>query len=213
MKIGGNPLRVWNGDFATIREIDVGTWFDPAFAAERVPTLGEVLEAVRGKARLVIELKYYGHDQQLEQRVIDVVEAHDMAQEVALMSLSLPGIQKARALRPGWHSGLLAATAVGDLSRLDMDFLAVNAGMANRRFIERAHQRGRRVFVWTINDPASMSYWMSRGVDGIITDEPAMARRVLEERAEMGPAERLLINAAMLFGKPVPTGVYRDNSP
>jgi glycerophosphoryl diester phosphodiesterase len=94
-----------------------------------------------------------------------------------------------------------------------MDFLAVNAGMANRRFIERAHQRGRRVFVWTINDPASMSYWMSRGVDGIITDEPAMARRVLEERAEMGPAERLLINAAMLFGKPVPTGVYRDNSP
>ena len=213
MKIAGNPLRVWNGDLATIREIDVGSWFDPAFADQRVPTLGEVLDAVRGKARLVIELKYYGHDRQLEQRVIDTVEAHDMAQEVALMSLSLPGIEKARALRPGWHAGLLAATAVGDLSRLDMDFLAVNAGMANRRFIQRAHQRGRRVLVWTVNDPASMSYWMSRGVDGIITDEPAMARQVLAERAELSPAERLLVNAAMLFGRPVPTGVYRDNSP
>ena len=188
MKIGGNPLRVWDGDLATIREIDVGSWFDPSFADERVPTLGEVLDAVRGRARLVIELKYYGHDEQLEQRVIDTVEAHDMAQEVALMSLSLPGIEKARGLRPGWHAGLLAATAVGDLTRLDMDFLAVNAGMANRHFIERAHQRGRRVFVWTVNDPASMSYWMSRGVDGLITDEPAMARQV-------------------------PTGVYRDNSP
>ena len=213
MKIGGNPLRVWDGDLATIRDIDVGSWFDPSFADERVPTLGEVLDAVRGKARLVIELKYYGHDEQLEQRVIDIVEAHDMAQEVALMSLSLPGIEKARALRPGWHAGLLAATAVGDLSRLDMDFLAVNAGMANRSFIERAHQRGRRVFVWTVNDPASMSYWMSRGVDGVITDEPAMARQVLKERAALSPAERLLINAAMLFGRPVPTGVYRDNSP
>ena len=42
---------------------------DPARA------LAEVLEVCRGKAGVNIELKYYGHDQALEQRVVDVVEA------------------------------------------------------------------------------------------------------------------------------------------
>ena len=89
------------------------SWFGEQFQDQRVPTLAEVLRECRGKVGVFVELKYYGHDEALEQRVIDVVEAHDMAQEVALMSLSLPGIEKARGIRPGWHAGLLAATAVG----------------------------------------------------------------------------------------------------
>ena len=44
--------------------------------------------------------------------------------------------------------------------------------------IRRSHRRGMRVFVWTINDPVQMSVMLSRGVDGLITDEPALARRV-----------------------------------
>jgi hypothetical protein len=34
---------------------------------------------------------------------------------------------------------------------------------------------------------------MSRGVDGLITDDPAMARRVQEIRAELTPFGRLLV--------------------
>jgi len=49
------------------------------------------------------------------------------------------------------------------------------------------------VYVWTINDPVQMSVMMSRGVDGLITDVPAMARRVQEIRAELTPFGRLLV--------------------
>jgi glycerophosphoryl diester phosphodiesterase len=129
------------------------------------------------------------------------------------MSLKLPGIQKLKALRPDWTAGLLAATAVGDLSRLDVDFLAVNAGMASPRFIRRARAAGKPVFVWTINDALSLSHWMSMGVDGVITDEPALARQVLAERASLSPAERLLLGAALFFGKPEVATNYRDSSP
>jgi glycerophosphoryl diester phosphodiesterase len=50
-------------------------------------------------------------------------------------------------------------------------------------------------------------------VDGIITDEPELARKVLAERAEMSSVERLLIHTAVLLGRPIPQKEYRDQSP
>jgi glycerophosphoryl diester phosphodiesterase len=41
---------------------------------------------------------------------------------------------------------------------------------------------------------------MSRGVDGVITDEPALARAVIAERAELGSVERLLLVASYWLG-------------
>jgi glycerophosphoryl diester phosphodiesterase len=161
----------------------------------------------------VIELKYYGHDQDLERRVADLVERTGMAGRVAIMSLKYGGVLKMRGLRPDWTVGLLSATAIGDLSRLDADFLAVNLGMAKPGFIRRAHRAGKKVFVWTVNDPVTMSRVLSLGVDGVITDEPAMARQVIAERAKMSTAERLLVHAAVIFGKPLPQRAYRDESP
>ncbi len=213
MKLANEATKVWNGSLAEIREIDVGSWFDPQFSGERVPTLAEVLELARGKAHVVIELKYYGHDQQLEQRVIDIVEQLGMTDDVAIMSLKYEGIQKVRALRPDWPVGLLSATAIGNLAKLDVDFLAVATGLATPGFIRRSQDQGKQVFVWTVNDAVSLSRMMSLGVDGIITDEPALAREVMEDRASLNPAERLIMHTAVLFGRPEPQRQYRDDSP
>ncbi len=51
------------------------------------------------------------------------------------------------------------------------------------------------------------------GVDGIITDEPALAREVLADRNELNSVERLLVQIAYLMGWQIPVGTYRDNSP
>jgi len=213
MKVAGVDLKVWEGTLQQLREIDIGSWFGPEFSAERVPTLVEVLDEARGRSRVVIELKYYGHDQQLEQRVVDIVEQAGMVNDVAIMSLKYDGIQKIRTLRPDWMIGLLSAKAIGSLARLDADFLAVNMTMATPGFIRRARVAGKQVFVWTVNDPVSMSRMMSLGVDGIITDEPEMARNVLAERSDLSSVERLLVHTAVLFGRPVPPRIYRDQSP
>ena len=65
MKLAGIDLKVRDGTLEQIREIDVGSWFDPQYSAERVPTLTDLLEEAKGKSRVVIELKYYGYDKQL----------------------------------------------------------------------------------------------------------------------------------------------------
>ncbi len=78
-KIAGSGVKIWDADFDEVRELDIGSWFAPEFHAERVPTLEEVLDVAKGRARVNIELKYYGHDQRLEERVVQIVEEMGMA--------------------------------------------------------------------------------------------------------------------------------------
>ncbi len=193
MRAAGVDLKVWSATAADLAVIDVGSWFDPRFSDQRVPTLSQVLELLKGKAGVVIELKYYGHEQDLEQRVVEIVEAAGMAAEVSVMSLEYAGAARTRALRPAWRVGVLSTVSAGDLTRLDVDFLALNGAAATPLMIRKAHKKGMDVYVWTVNDPIQMSVMMSRGVDGVITDEPAHARRVLQAREELGPFGRLLV--------------------
>ena len=213
MKLAGIDLKVWNGTLEQVRALDVGSWFGSEYADERVPTLFEVLNEARGMSGVIIELKYYGHDQNLEQRVVEIVERAGMVDDVMIMSLAYQGIQKIRALRPDWPIGLLAAQAVGDLTQLDADFLAVNSSLATPKFIRNSRAARKQVFVWTVNDAVNMSRMMSLGVDGIITDEPGLAREVLVERSDMNTAERLLVHTALLLGQQLPSREYRDKSP
>jgi glycerophosphoryl diester phosphodiesterase len=96
-------------------------------------------------------------------------------------------------LRPAWTSGLLTAKAIGDLSGVPADFLAVEKAMATRRFIRVAHRAGKPVYVWTVDDPARMIRMIGLGVDGLITNRPDVARAVLDRYARMTQAERLLL--------------------
>ena len=118
-----------------------------------------------------------------------------------------------KAIRPDWRAGVLAATAVGDLSGLEGDFVAVNAATVSPGLIRSVQDAGKDIYVWTVNDPLQMSAMASMGVDGLITDRPAMANEVLRIRAEMGPAERLLLWMATTFGMSVDTETMRDESP
>ena len=199
-KVGGVNLKIWGATYEELQRIDVGRWFSPEFADEHVPKLEQVLELCRDKAGVNIELKYYGHDQRLEERVVEIVERTRMESQIVVMSLKYDAVQKMRRLRPEWTIGLLTATAVGNLTRLDADFLAVHTGLVTSSFVRAAHNRGKKVFAWTVNDPIQMSTMITLGVDALITDEPALARAVLLERAEMNPAERLLLSLSPYFG-------------
>lgn len=70
-----------------LRELDAGSWLDERFTGERIPTLDEVLQAVKGRCTLNIELKatsdmYPG----IAEKVLALLEQHDMKQEVYITS-------------------------------------------------------------------------------------------------------------------------------
>ncbi|TWT99532.1 Glycerophosphoryl diester phosphodiesterase [Botrimarina colliarenosi] len=199
MKAAGVDLKIWDATANRLAAIDLGAGFAPEFAGERVPTFAEVLAECRGKAGVVVELKYYGHDVRLEQRVIEIVEREGMADQTMFMSLYRPGVEKFKSLRPDWRVGQLLSVAVGSKSRLEGDFLAINGSFAKRGLIRSAHRDGREVYAWTVDDPLAMSALISRGVDGVVTNLPAVARSVLAERSGMPPIMRLLVDLADRF--------------
>lgn len=206
-KIGGSALTVAGSTLDQLQQVDIGSGFGPEFADQRVPTLEEVLELCKGRIGVNIELKYYGQQVRLEERVAEIVERSGMVDEVVFMSLSYDGIQTLRRLRPDWKVGLLSSVAIGNLADLDVDFLALNGRAASRHLIRQAHKRDKQVFVWTVNDPVAMASMIGRGADALITDEPALAVTVLGEFEQLEPAQRLLIQLADFFDRP---GLYRE---
>ena len=207
-KVAGVDLKIWDATWDDLQEIDVGSFFSPEFSEQRVPRLEDVLRACQGESGVVIELKYYGHQVRLEERVAEIVDGLGMASDIKVMSLHYEGLQRMKELRPDWTTGILTSVVMGDLTRMDVDFLAVNSGMAKRRFVNSSHRAGKKVLAWTVNDALGMSAMMDLGVDSIITDDPQLAREVLAQRAEMNPVERLLAGLAVYFGgvKETPEG-------
>ncbi len=200
MKVARTPLQIWSSPASQLRQIDIGSYFSPKFKDERVPTLAEALAVCKGVSRVDIELKDYGKSQHLEEHVVELVEAAGMQKDIVSMSLNRRMVENMKRLRPDWKAGLLAAKAVGEPSRLPFDFLAVETRMATASFIRAAHSAHKPVYVWTVNDPQRMIRMIGVGVDGLITDRPALAREVVARYADMTQAERLLLFAMTQFG-------------
>ncbi len=53
--------------------------------------------------------------------------------------------------------------------------------IVTRRFVRRTRRHGIGVFVWTVNEPGDMRRLLALGVDGLISDFPGRARRIVDE--------------------------------
>lgn len=180
--------------------IDVGSWFDPEFSGERLPTLRQVLDAADGRAGVNIELKFTSRAVDLTQRVLDVVRAAGAEDRVEYMSLSYDGTQEIRRLDPEATVGFLSNVSIGNLTDTNVDFLAVSSRAATRSLINSAHEAGMLVYVWTVNTPREMALFIDRGVDGIITDAPQLLNDVIAELNEASLAQRLLLRFSNEIG-------------
>src|SRR3954447_1410894 len=59
--------------------------------------------------------------------------------------------------------------------------------IVDERFLSAAHARGLQVHVWTVDAPEDATALLDLGVDGIMTDRPAMLRELLEQRGQWEP--------------------------
>lgn len=199
MKVAGVSTKVWDATNEDLADIDIGSWFSKEFSDQRTPLLQDVLLAARDTANVIIELKYYGHDQDLERKTIEIVEATGMQDQIATMSLKYDAVQKMRSLRPTWRTGVLAATSLGDVGGLEGDFIALNQASLTAGVIHRAQTAGKDVYAWTVNDPMSVVRMLWAGVDGLITDDPARMRQVIEEYNALTLAERVILSLSDRF--------------
>jgi glycerophosphoryl diester phosphodiesterase len=183
--------RVREMELAQLKQLDAGSYFDAAFAGERIPALEEVLEAVGHRILLNIELKGLSlRDDGLENTVIPLVEQHGLSDRVLFSSFNPFSLRRAKQLAPHIAVGLLYAPNLPlPLSRAWLASLFPHEArhpehtMVDARYMTWAHRRGLRVNTWTVDDPEEMRRLIQLGVHGIITNVPDVCRQVLETTA------------------------------
>lgn len=199
MKLAGDPRRVGQTDYQELAQVDIGRSFHGDFEGERLGRLIDFLEASRNKIKLMIELKYYGEDKLLAEETLRLVRNSAMEKQVSIMSLELAAVRQVQGLAPDWTIGYLSAVGLGNLKRLDVDYIAVSSSQATAKLINGAHTNGLAVYTWTVNDVDGMLDMMELGADGLITDDSAMAVKLIQDVADLTAVERLLLKFRHLW--------------
>ncbi|KKB08942.1 glycerophosphodiester phosphodiesterase family protein [Devosia chinhatensis] len=167
---------------ADLVTLDAGTWFDPRFAAERLPTLEQVIVTL-GELGLSanVEIKQHAHHTSLD-RLVDAVRSAIATRrpETRIMISSFdPDCLKAMAakepdlemamlwvqLPQDWQAQLAAIPA----KTIHMHYKALSIGI-----LEETRKHGIAVRVWTCNDPVQLLSFWDAGLAGVITDNPAI---------------------------------------
>lgn len=161
----------------------------------RIPTLTEALAEIGDDLPVVMEIK----SQRAGERLPDWLSAHDVAARTLVGSFSRRALAPA-APHASWRCAseeelrpyvLLGKLGLAGASAPDADALMVperfrGLRIVTPRFVRRAHRDGFGVFVWTVNRPDSMRRLWDWGVDGLISNEPGRALRILRERIAAG---------------------------
>ncbi len=93
---------------AQLKQLDAGSWFSPEDKGEQIPTLEEVLEIVKGKTKLNLEIKTAGGLYEgIERKVIELVQKYSMEKDVVLTSFDHCVIKKANKMSANIETGLI----------------------------------------------------------------------------------------------------------
>jgi glycerophosphoryl diester phosphodiesterase len=170
-----------------IRKLDAGSWKDSRFAGTKVPLLEEVFETL-GKDKLInIELtNYFTPRDSLVGKVCELIQRHNNAGQIIFSSFSPFNLKTAAGLMPNIPRGLLASPGLLGLWARSFGFmfgdyqaLHPHVTSVSREQIQRTRRVKRRVHVWTANEPGDIRRLRDWDVDGIITDDPAVAVKAL----------------------------------
>ena len=182
-RLAGVDRQVGEMTFEELRKLDVGSWFSPEFAGTQIPTLEEVLELAKGRIKLNIELKNIGKNTDLPERVAELIHQHEMEDQCVITSVSLSYLKRVKAADENLHTGYILPAAYGRYYEDDsFDFISIRSSFVTAGLLERAHAAGKVVHAWTVDSRSEMRRMKSLDVDNIITDYPALAREILEDK-------------------------------
>ncbi len=170
-----------------LRELDAGSSFSPEFKGEKIPTLEEVFETVGKKLLINVELKNYSSIwDDLPVRCAELVKKCSLVDRVIFSSFNPVAIIKVKKALPAAPAGLLTlpgrsgAWGRSWLGRfIPCEALHPEASDVTEDLIRRVHTSRRRVNVWTVDEAETIRKLFSQGVDGVITNDPIIARQAL----------------------------------
>ncbi|EOI6031938.1 glycerophosphoryl diester phosphodiesterase membrane domain-containing protein [Enterococcus hirae] len=122
--------------------------------------------------KLLIEIKNSKNDSKdIVERFVKKYEENILTHQHILQSLTYQTVSDLKNANPKFYVGYILPFNIVGPPVTPADFLTMEYSTINRNFIDSAHQDGKKVYVWTVNDSDGISRMMFYGVDGIITDQ------------------------------------------
>ena len=150
---------------------------------EEIPTLDEILERFGDRCILNIDLK----DENSVLSSCAAVHRMKLLDSVIFSSFHSPWLVKAKLKYPHARTAFISDDRSLDLVRIavatEAEGINTSARITNRKLIEKAHESGLKINVWTVNRPWQMRKFMRLGADGIITDRPDILANQQEKMA------------------------------
>jgi glycerophosphoryl diester phosphodiesterase len=138
---------------------------------EKIPTLEEVLDFLNKKVKILIELKEAG----IEKQVLIAAKVRGLQKNVIIVSFIEEALAKIRELDSEVETGLIYAQHKNPLKtalELKANYLLPLYRFTHTNTVQKAHENGLKVIVWTINKPEEVAEYAKKGVDGITSDKP-----------------------------------------
>jgi len=169
---GAGP--VTGHSLAALTALDAGSWFDPRFKGERVPTLGAVLERYKGRAHVHVEIK--GHSAGLAQKTVDLVRARGMAGQVTITSFQIAKLEETRAYAPelptGWLVGQVSDASIAQARAMGLTQLCPRADTVTPELVSRLRAERFVVRAWGVATEDLMRQVVTAGADGMTVNFP-----------------------------------------
>lgn len=171
---------------------------------DTIPTLREYVSlAHRLGMHLLIELKVTGHESgDVVTDFLAELEGLGYTDDADYHSLDPDAVRALKERRPELRVGLTIALSAGRVPVTPADFFVVEQASFSARFLEEAHAQSKPVYVWTVNDDATLRALLSLPVDGVVTDRVPNALRLRSELSsgvDPGSVARDALNGLDLF--------------
>ncbi len=142
-----------------------------------LPRLHEVLRNYGQRVFLDIELKVGG----LESLVLAALRDHPPERGYVVSSFLPDIIIELKARTGAVPTGIICEKdrQLASWPKLPIDYVIAEQDLVKPALIEQVHATGRKLFVWTVNDPKAMRWFARWGVDGIISDDTKRLTRAL----------------------------------
>jgi len=118
----------------------------------------------------------------LEKITVQMLRAHTVQRGFVVSSFLPEVLQTVRAEDIAIPLGLICETRrqLREWARLTVDYLIPHFRLADSKLVAEVQQAGKKILVWTVNDRREMVQFRDLGVDGIISDDPALLRKTIE---------------------------------
>jgi glycerophosphoryl diester phosphodiesterase len=167
-----------------LKELDAGSWFHPRFAGERLPSIEEVLDLVRDRALINIEIKsnaYEAHHppDAIEKQVVELVRRKNALTSVLISSFEWKILENVASMEEAPAIALISKYPadggnVGRCIRLNVFSWHPNCGELKYDQVKIMREQGIRVFPYNVDSPGEYQRMIQMDVDGIITSDPLL---------------------------------------